>query len=108
VARTVSWTESALADVESTAVYIARDSVYFAKAVARDAFDASRLLDTFSERGRVVPEVNDTSIRELIIRGTYRLVYQITDDRVYIIGFIHGARDLSARWLHERRSLIGG
>src|SRR5262245_26582706 len=57
-------------------------------------------LQTFAERGRVVPEIDAPDIRELFIRS-YRLLYQVTADRVFILAFVHGARDLTALW--ERR-----
>jgi hypothetical protein len=34
---------------------------------------------------------------------SYRLVYQLTNEAVHIIGLIHGARDLEALWEREER-----
>jgi plasmid stabilization system protein ParE len=47
----------------------------------------------FPERGRVVPEIADSSVRE-IIHGAYRIIYEIFPDEqtVYILRFWHGAR----------------
>jgi toxin ParE1/3/4 len=61
----------------------------------RDARDAARSLRQFANRGRVVPEENDPSIRELFVQS-YRLIYRVHGSEVQIIGFIHGARDLRA------------
>lgn len=93
MAREIIWTDSAWNDLQETADYIAKDSVNYAAAFVQEARDAARSLSTLSERGRVVPESDDPSIRELFVRN-YRLMYQITDSTVYIVGFIHGARDL--------------
>ena len=41
--------------------------------------------------GRVVPEVGDDAIRELI-RGNYRIVYRLKQDVVEIVTVFHGAR----------------
>lgn len=54
-------------------------------ALARDA----------GERGRIVPEFNDPDRRELFV-GNYRLLDRIDSDTVYVIAFVHGARDLAA------------
>ena len=51
----------------------------------------------------MVPELGDPAVRELII-GSYRLVYEIEDSDVYILGLVHGARDLAALWQEGIRS----
>jgi plasmid stabilization system protein ParE len=103
VARRVGWTEAALEDLSATAEYIARDSARYAKTFACEAFAASDTLAEFANRGRVVPEFGDQSIRELFL-GSHRMIYQVSTDRVFIIGLVHGARDLSAMWLREKRT----
>ena len=45
----------------------------------------------------MVPEIDALDIRELFIRN-YRLIYQVTTDRVFILAFVHGARDLTTLW----------
>jgi toxin ParE1/3/4 len=100
VARTVRWTETATQDLAEAAAFIGRDSRFYAAALVRETRAAAQSLRTFAERGRVVPEIDAPDIRELFIRG-YRLLYQVTADRVFILAFVHGARDLTALW--ERR-----
>ena len=102
MARKVIWTESAWKDLEEVVDYIAKDSSHYAAAFVREARDAARTLAYLSERGRTVPEFNDSSIHELFVRS-YRLIYQVAAQAIYIIGFIHGARDLTALWEREGR-----
>ena len=102
MARTVKWTEIAWTDLEKVSDYIAKDSRYYAAAFVREVRDAARSLAYLAERGRIVPEFGDPAIRELFVRR-YRLIYQVTDQTAYIIGFIHGARDLLALWEREGR-----
>jgi toxin ParE1/3/4 len=103
VARRVAWTETAWRDLERIADYIAEDSPGYAAAFVRDVRDRARSLEEMAERGRVVPELGDPGVRELIIGG-YRLVYEIEDSDVYVLGLIHGARDLAALWQKAGRS----
>ena len=49
-----------------------------------------------AERGRVVPELDDPTIREVFVYR-YRLQYRIEDTRVLVVAFLHGARDF-ATW----------
>jgi plasmid stabilization system protein ParE len=98
MARTVIWTEAALLDLDEAAEFIARDSKSYAAAFVREARQAARSLKRFAERGRIVPELGEPEIRELYIRR-YRLIYKIdATNKIYIVRFIHGARDFSALW----------
>ena len=101
MARRVGWTEAALEDLSATAEYIARDSARYAGGFVREAFEASDTLTEFANRGRVVPEFDDQAIRELFL-GSH--IYQVTTERVFIIGLVHGARDLAATCLREKRT----
>jgi toxin ParE1/3/4 len=79
------------------AEFIAKDSPFYARGMVREARAAALSLQNFADRGRVMPECNDQSIRELFV-NQYRLIYQLTANQVFILAFIHGARDLSTLW----------
>lgn len=91
--REVVWSHSATTDLESIVEYIFRDSEFYAATVARELVSAARSLATFSERGRVVPEYEDPTVREVIVRR-YRLIYRVRSDRVEVLRIIHGARQM--------------
>ena len=88
--REVAWTEPAWDDLESAAGYIERDSAAYAAAFVREVKAAAASLSDFAERGQVVPEFRDSTLRELLIRP-YRLVYRITKERVVVLALVHGA-----------------
>ncbi len=104
MARQVNWAYEAAADLEALAEYIARDSAFYASAFVQEIRDASRSLNKFSERGRIVPELRNSNIRELFVRE-YRLIYSIEESRVVILGLIHGKRDLRRLWETEKRKI---
>ena len=106
MAKTVTWTEAAWADLEGVAEYIAKDSRYYAATFVREVREAARSLKRFPERGAIVNELGDPAIRELYVRH-YRLIYHVTQKKVSILGFVHGARDLTALWRKGRRLLPG-
>ena len=82
-----------LPQTSSIVEHIFRDSEFYAAAVARELVTTARSLATFSERGRVVPEYEDPTVRELIVRR-YRLIYRVQPDRVEVLLIIHGARQM--------------
>ena len=67
--------------------------------VLEQALSAAESLSTLGERGRVVPELREPSIREIFV-FRHRLVYEVRPDAVRIIAFLHGARDFE-RWRRE-------
>jgi toxin ParE1/3/4 len=91
MARDVIWTDPAWDDLEAAAEYIARDSASYAAAFVQEAKTAAASLSEMAERGQIVPEFRDPSIRELLVRP-YRLVYRLDARHVTILAVIHGAR----------------
>lgn len=104
MARKVNWAYEATTDLEALAEYIARNSAFYASAFVQEIRDASRSLNEFSERGRIVPELGNPNIRELFVRE-YRLIYSIEESRVVMLGLIHGKRDLKRLWKREKRKI---
>lgn len=102
MARKIVWSYEAAADIEALANYISRDSIFYAAAFIQETLDVSRSLNEFSERGRVVPEFGAPNIRELFVRE-YRLIYSIEEDRIVLLGIVHGKRDLKTLWGKEKR-----
>jgi plasmid stabilization system protein ParE len=103
MARSVVWTDLAWQDLERVVDTIARDSPTYAAGFARRVWERAQSLDELSYRGRVVPELGDPEVRELIL-ANYRLLYEIRGETVYLLGLIHGARDLPALWEREGES----
>jgi plasmid stabilization system protein ParE len=97
MARRVAWTEAASSDLAEAAGYIARDSRYYAAAFVREVRAAARSLRVSSERGRIVPELGQPDIRELLVRS-YRLVYNVAPRHVHVLALIHGARYFTKVW----------
>jgi toxin ParE1/3/4 len=80
-------------DLEAIAEFISRDSAFYAAALVEELLAVASSLDRFSERGRIVPEVGDSTVRELFVKG-YRLLYKTGEGFVLVLGVIHGRRDL--------------
>ncbi|HXI83118.1 MAG TPA: type II toxin-antitoxin system RelE/ParE family toxin [Verrucomicrobiae bacterium] len=87
----IVWTEPAVTDLDAIRTYIARDSETYADALILEIFEATDRLERFPESGRVVPELNDPTTREIIV-GSYRVMYDTSGDAVRILGVLHGAR----------------
>jgi len=90
------WTDPAVEDLRELYAYIARDSELYASGFVQRLISATERLVDHAEMGRVVPESNNDSIRELLYQN-YRIIYRLKDDQVEVLSVIHGARDLGGR-----------
>ncbi len=98
----VEWTGPAKQDLKSVHDYIARDSKFYAEKASLEFVEKSEKLNIFPEIGRIVPEIGDPKIRELMIYS-YRLIYEIFHDKIAILALIHGKRDFSKINLEGRK-----
>jgi plasmid stabilization system protein ParE len=87
----IIWAPSALNDLRKIHEYIARDSLSYANKFTDGAFDATERLSIFPQSGRVVPEIGNPSIRE-VGYNSYRIIYELIDDKVNVVAVIHGRR----------------
>ena len=98
--RRVVWTGQAQSALDEILSYIAQDSLSGARGLLEEALGMAESLSTLSERGRIVPELEDPSIREVLI-GKYRLLYEVKPMEVAILAILHGARDFATAWESE-------
>ena len=90
---TIVWTRRAVDDVRGIRSFIEQDSPHYASLVSHRIVSAVERLARFPESGRVVPEVQDPDLRE-VIHGPYRIVYRFVQSEVHIITVHHSARML--------------
>jgi plasmid stabilization system protein ParE len=70
------WSAEAVEDLQEIHDYIARNSPRYAAVVAARLVAAVDDVRDFPESGRVVPELGDPAVRE-VIHGAYRVVYEL-------------------------------
>ena len=87
----VTWTQPAVADMLQIREYIAADSPRYARIVAERLFASVKRLTKYPLSGRVVPELDDPSLRE-VVDAPYRIVYCVGVASLEIITVVHAAR----------------
>ena len=90
----VRWTPQAAGDLEAIADFIAHDSPHYASLFVMNVLEAAEALRPFPRSGRVVPELGDPEIREILL-GDYRIVYRLRREAIEILTVHHGARLLN-------------
>jgi plasmid stabilization system protein ParE len=85
-------TPQALDDLREIVAFIAQNPAR-AKTFGNELIDHALTLAELPERGRVVPEISEPSVREIVHRP-YRIIYEIFPgpSAVYVLRFWHGAR----------------
>jgi len=87
----IEWTDHSLEDLNEIHEYIARDSKNYANLFVKKIYETVQKLKDFPNIGRVVPEGNNPSVREVIFQN-YRIIYRKMNNYVEIITIIHGSR----------------
>lgn len=84
---------SAIVDLENIVSYIARHNRTAAEKLGNLLITRAEGLEKFPEMGRIVPEYQDTNLREVVVRS-YRVIYRLRPpaQSIEIIRFWHAAR----------------
>jgi len=91
----IVWTSRSLTDLEEIGTYIAKDSPKYAMLTLEKLIETAKLIEANPLIGRVVPEVKQKNIRE-IVTGNYRIIYQISDKGfAYMLTIHHISRLIS-------------
>ena len=85
---------SSLEDIEVIREYLAQFSAVAAQRFVDGVFTRVEQLDNFPQLGRVVPELQDEAIRELLYRQ-YRIIYRLREHgRIDVLAVQTGLRPL--------------
>jgi toxin ParE1/3/4 len=79
------------ADLREIHDFIARDSPHAAAALVERLLTATERLAVFPQRGRMVPEFPTLGYREIIV-SSYRVLYRLEGNIVWIVAVAHGRR----------------
>jgi len=92
----VIWSKTAEFDLNCIIEYIAEDSVSNALNILSKIKSKTAVLVTYPKRGRVVPELKEYNIlqyREIIV-NPWKIIYKITENKVYVVSVIDGRRNV--------------
>jgi plasmid stabilization system protein ParE len=89
----IKWTDPAIDSLRNLHGYIAKDSEVYASSFVQRIILAVEKLTDFPRLGRVVPEADEETIRELLYHN-YRIIYRVKSELIEILTVIHGRRDL--------------
>jgi plasmid stabilization system protein ParE len=92
----VVWQPAARAELNEVRATLRRHSPQSAIRFSNRLRMHLRQIGAFPYSGRIVPELGREPVREVFEQG-YRIIYHVGQDRIEIIGVIHGARRLGDR-----------
>ena len=88
----VKWSKTATGDLRKIYNYISSDSEVYAERVVNEIISKSEYLKEYPNIGRVVPELNNSKVRELIVYS-YRMVYQLENENIEILTLVHSRKN---------------
>ncbi len=82
-------------DLREIVLFISRHNPERARSFGNILIDKALSLGSQPEKGRVVPEQDDSAVRE-IVHGAYRIIYEVmhNPNAVFVLRFWHGARGI--------------
>jgi len=89
----VHWTDTAEKHLDTIYSYIAQNSPQYAKRMVDRLTRRSQQISAYPLSGRIVPEYEIDTIRE-VIEGPYRIIYHIKPDQIDVLAVIHGAMNI--------------
>ncbi len=91
----IRWTKQAIEDVHLLREFYLNRSEKFTEELTDKIFEKVNSLAQFPNLGRMVPEIGNKHIRELIYHN-YRIIYHITkEDQIDVIAVHNSLRPLS-------------
>lgn len=82
-----------MVDLNKIAEFIANDSPRFAELTVKKLYRKVEILNSHPRVGRIVPELEQENVRELI-EGNYRIIYEIIGEQLNILTVYHSSRIL--------------
>lgn len=95
----VIWTNRAIRELNEVVEHIEKEDMKIAREIAAEAFRAAddRLL--FPDSGSMVPELDSPHIREVLIRRTFRLLYKVENEDIFVLAFVRSTKQLGRTFL---------
>jgi toxin ParE1/3/4 len=82
------WKSRAIKKLDEIGQYISKDSKEQANKIIKDIVKTAISLKKLPNRGRIVPELHISSIREIFYKK-WRIIYQLTNDSIIILTVLH-------------------
>jgi plasmid stabilization system protein ParE len=93
VTLTLRWTERAVLHLEALVDHVSLTSPVYAEGIVSRIDQRLQLACTHPEIGKVVVEVQDSALRELVV-PPYRIFYRIRTDAIEVLAIVHERRHM--------------
>lgn len=93
---TITWSPTAKTKIREILEYVAEDNPDAALRLIDQFEDKVEKLKDNPESGRVLPELRNDNIRELVVHKQYGIIYELNYDTIEILTVRHFRRDFSS------------
>lgn len=90
----IVWHPNSIEDLKLIKAYLSRNSPNFARNFLQQIKNLINNLSIFPLMGRIVPELNISNYRELIIQN-YRIIYYFAENQIEILAILHSKQQFS-------------
>lgn len=93
--KKLKWTHLAIADLINITKSISQNNPPAAYSMLKSIKEEVERLEDFPKSGRMVPEFQIPTLREVIV-PPYRIVYRLTGSDIHILRVYHSRQDIGA------------
>ncbi len=90
----IEWFTRAKSDLIDIYNYISKDSIYYAIKTVNEIIKRTEILYNFPYMGKKIQEIPNSKYR-VIIYKSYKIIYEVDSQVIYIIRIWHSARKIS-------------
>ncbi len=84
----IKWSPLSVQRLTSIINYISEDKPIAAEKLSDTIFKLVERLKEFPNSGRIVPELDNSKYREILVKN-YRVIYSVVEDVIYILTIRH-------------------
>jgi addiction module RelE/StbE family toxin len=97
----ITWSKQAIEDIYKIQEFYSSFATNFSIKLVDQIFEKEKLIANHPGIGRIVPELNNPSVRELIFRN-FRIIYVILEaEKISIVTVHESSRPLSGRSIFD-------
>lgn len=89
----IVWSPTSQRKIDEIVDYISKDNVDAALALVEEFEKRVQHLKKHPRSGRMVPALNDETVRQIVVQSNYLIIYEISQDHIDILTIRHVKQD---------------
>ncbi len=89
----IVWSPTSQRKIEEIVDYISKDNADASLALVEKFEKRAQYLKEHPRSGQIVPDLNDETVRQLVVHSNYLIIYEISQEQIDILTIRHARQD---------------